>query len=171
MKSHEIIETSQTPALLLWWQWLGVAIATIALLILIRLIIKNKKTTPPTPVQNLAQALHTLTHIRNETFTTRDLATRLSLTTRQYLQAQFNDPALFETHQEFNHRSQDIKKLPLEAASRLSSYLTELANLKYAPDPESPEIQDTLIKNTEDLLRGLDSTVPKNIDPMAPQSH
>jgi len=167
MTGREIIETQHPPQILLWWQWLAIALAVIILLYIIRFIIKKipKQTTPP--VQNLIQALEELENISKENLATRDLATKLSLTTRQYLQAQFLDPALFETHQEFNTRSQDIKKLPQEAAARLTSYLTELSNLKYTPNPESQEHQEALIKNTQTLLTGLDSTIPKNIDPQA----
>lgn len=159
MKLEDIVETSHKPALLLWWQWVGVAIVVLALLLLARMLLKNKKVSPP-PIQNLKDALERLSALKGQDMSTKDLAVSLSLVIRQYIQHQFLDPALFETHEEFHARSQDIKRLPPEAASRLVSYLGELSDLKYAPTPDSREIQDKLFSRTEELLRGLDSTTP-----------
>ena len=167
MKLEDIVETSQKPALLLWWQWLGIAIIFISLLLLLRFFLKNKKISPPKP-DNLKDALDRLARLRDQSIPTKDLAIQLSIIIRAYLQKQFEDTALFETHEEFHARSSHLKRLPPEAASRLTIYLGELSDLKYAPTIDAKAIQSSLLEKTDALLRGLDSTTPRPISSELP---
>lgn len=57
-----------------------------------------------------------------------------SLILRKYLSAAANDPALFETHEEFISRHDSLQALKPEARAAAEAGFTRLASLKYAPE-------------------------------------
>lgn len=139
--------------LLLWWQWLIVALV-VFLLLKIGLILwrrSRKKSLPPLP-DPLVIALDELTHLGSEDQPQSYFATQLSLITRRYLQRAFGDPALFETSEEFHARSSSLQNLPEPAAQQIRSYLEAISQQKYAP-VDADSHHDHLIQQTSELLR------------------
>jgi len=163
---EDIIETPERAPLLLGWQWLLLAFLSILIICAILAYIKHKKNSPTT-ANNLKDALIQLKKIKQSADESNQdsnqLTIELSLLTREYLQGQFRNQSIFQTHQEFIADHQDLEKLPESAREKLSTYLTALAEHKYSPDQHLPAEKNKLIQLTESLLRGIDSTVPKNI--------
>jgi len=160
------METPEKAALLLTWQWLALALLVILIIWLLLTYIKRQKKSS-NKVNNLKKALQRLKEIEESPTTQQNdkrnnqLTIELSLLIREYLQAQLSNKSIFQTHEEFITDHQDLEKLPESARSKLSSYLTSLAQHKYAPNQHLPSQKNKLIRHTESLLRGIDSTVPK----------
>ncbi len=64
----------------------------------------------------------------------RDAAVQASLILRKYLSLAANDPALFETHEEFISRHDALKALTDDARNAAEAGFTRLASLKYAAE-------------------------------------
>ena len=58
----------------------------------------------------------------------------VSLVLRQYLARVMNEPALYETHEEFIGRHDVIKDLSEELKLEITDYFSKLAAIKYGPD-------------------------------------
>ncbi len=163
---EDIIETPERAPLLLGWQWISLAIICVLIIWAIFAFIKHKKNSP-TAANYLKNALTRLKKIeqsaKENNQDSNELTIELSFLTREYLQGQFRNLSLFQTHQEFIADHQDLEKLPESAREKLATYLTALAEHKYSPDQHLPAEKNKLIQLTESLLRGIDSTVPKNI--------
>jgi hypothetical protein len=163
---EDIMETPERAPLLLGWQWLLIVFLCILTIYVILAYIKRKKNSPIT-VNRLKDALLRLKKIEQSTseinYDNNQLSIELSLLTREYLQDQFHNESIFQTHQEFIADHQDLEKLPESAREKLSTYLTALADHKYSPDQHLQAEKNKLIPLTESLLRGIDSTVPKNL--------
>ena len=159
---EDIIETSEKAPILLPWQWLAL---TIAALIIIGIIFayQQRKKNSVSEINNLADSLSRLKEIEQSTIDNNQLTTELSLLTRLYLQNKFKNKSLFQTHQEFISDHQDLEQLPEPAREKLSNYLSSLADHKYSSLHHLPAEKDKLIHLTETLLRGIDSTSPKDI--------
>ena len=85
-------------------------------------------------------------------------ATRISLIIRQYLEAAFDDPALFETNEEFTLRPHALKQLHPDSRIPVTTHLTELSQLKYAPDGQA-DIVVSLIDQAEKILTNIEFNV------------
>jgi len=162
----DIIETNEKAPTLLPWQWLTIIFLGIIVGLAIYAFLKRQKSQQPT-INSLEQALNSLKEIENTSNSKQKdsnwLTIELSLLTRSYLQGQFKNKAIFQTHEEFLADHSDLDQLPAPAREKLSTYLTSLAEQKYAPSPDFPEEKNKLIQLTESLLRGIDSTIPKNL--------
>ena len=64
----------------------------------------------------------------------RETATAVSLALRGYLALSMNEPALYETHEEFIGRHEGLKDLPEEIRSETEAFFGKLAAMKYAPE-------------------------------------
>ena len=163
---EDIMETPERAPLLLGWQWLLLAFLCILIIGAVFAYIRHKKNSAAT-ANNLKNALIRLKKIEQSTNEgnqdSNQLTIELSLLTREYLQGQFRNKSIFQTHQEFIADHQDLEKLPESARKKLSTYLTALAEHKYSPDQHLPTEKNKLIQLTESLLRGIDSTAPKNL--------
>lgn len=162
---QDIIETPEKAPLLLGWQWLVLVILSVLIICLCFAYIKHRKKTTNT-ANNLKRALLRLRKITqsiDNIQNSNQLTIELSLITREYLQGKLRNKSIFQTHQEFIADHEDLDKLPGSSREQLSTYLTTLAEHKYSPDQDLPEEKNKLIQLTESLLRGIDSTVPKNL--------
>ncbi len=168
LEIEDIIETSETANLFIWWQWTLIAIGLLLIVIGLKILFKAKEK-PPTPVNNLKSALKRLNEIEQKDLNNSELATAVSLLTRQYLQHQFNNPSLFQTHQEFinqldkSDQNDELVKIPEAARNEITFYLKVLAEHKYSPNSPAPTEKEKLIRHTGTLLRGVDSTIPRMI--------
>lgn len=64
----------------------------------------------------------------------RESAIRVSMILRRYLARSMNEPALYETHEEFIARHDSLKDLPNDLKCGVAALFSKLAALKYAPD-------------------------------------
>ena len=84
-------------------------------------------------------------------------ATRISLIIRQYLEAAFNDPALFETNEEFTLRESALAQLHPDSREPVTQHLTVLSQLKYAPTGTTDT--DQLITEAESIIANIEINV------------
>lgn len=75
----------------------------------------------------------------------RHAAIQVSLILRRYLAEATNDPALFETHEEFVTRRDSLERLTPAARSACGDGFQQLAALKYAP--EVPDVDPQGVVN------------------------
>lgn len=163
---QDIIETPEKAPILLGWQYLLLLLICILIVCAILAYLKYRKKAS-TSVNNLNKALARLNKIKKIAQTSdqnnldsNQLIIELSLITREYLQGQFRNKSIFQTHQEFLADHQDLEKIPESSRDQLFAYLTTLAAHKYSPDNHLPAEKNKLIQLTESLLRGIHSTPP-----------
>ncbi len=163
IKIEDIIETPEKAPILLGWQWVLLAIFCILVICLIISLLKNKKKSNSS-INHLSKALNRLKAIEQvileKKLDSNHLIIELSLITREYLQGQFRNQSIFQTHQEFISDHQDLEKIPAQARENLASYLTTLANHKYSPNNQLPTEINKLIQHTESLLTGIHAINP-----------
>ena len=105
--------------------------------------------------QEAATALDKIT-----TTQSRDAAVLTSLILRKYLSSAANDPALFETHEEFISRDDGLLALTPDARQAAEAGFTRLASLKYAadlPDASSLEVVNECRLLLETLHHGFEA--------------
>lgn len=124
------------------WAWILLALLLLTGFII--LIIKRKSSaTDPLKLRNAAfnEASNELSQIQTDDV--RTTAVQASLILRKYLSVVADDPALFETHEEFISRQDSLKKLSTQARAAAEAGFTRLASLKYSLD--TPSINETEI--------------------------
>ena len=82
-----------------------------------------------TPLQEALQALRELDA---ELPPMRECALRLSMILRSFLAGQTQDPALYETHEEFSQRMDSLANVPASCQYETRDLLEHLAEFKYA---------------------------------------
>lgn len=141
------------------WPWLTAAVIAVILLLLLWLILKNRK---PAPINLIALRKAAFNEAKTdlETITpstSRETAVLTSLILRKYLSTAANDPALFETHEEFISRHDSLQALTPEAHAAAEAGFTRLASLKYAqeiPSADPVEVIADARKLLETLHQG-----------------
>lgn len=132
---------------------LGVILALV--IILLRKYFFRKKIVPLGPGEIAAEK------IRDILASSPDLKTasvQLSLIFRSYLTGKAEDPALYETQQEFNRRGDALASIPLEFQNPSRELLDQMARLKYEPRSEQDDQKvKELATRTVDLINGIDS--------------
>lgn len=108
----------------------------------------------PTPLET---ALNSLSSLEEKLPPLRECSLQLSLIVRHYLQGQVQDPALFETHEEFSQRLDSLATVPKECQYDTRYLLEQLADLKYAGSHEQDPVRArTLIEQARALLTRID---------------
>ncbi|MGJ8674242.1 hypothetical protein [Rubritalea sp.] len=158
---HDIIETSETVPLFVWWQWALIVLGSLGVLFFLVFILKKSRSATSESVSNLGQAIEKIRQIDLGSTDSNRLASDLSVIVREYLQRQFGDSALFETDEEFHVRSKELDTLPDQAADKLRQYLSDLSQHKYAPNHNHPAALEGYVTKAEELIKGIDSTVPR----------
>ena len=138
------------------WPWFAVAAVIIVLAILTAWFFqrKNKPVIDPLTLRNAAFAEAIAALAGTATDSAREAAVHCSLILRRYLSAAANDPALFETHEEFISRHDALQALTPETRATTGRVFERLAALKYAP--EIPDASSTeVIAESRSLLETL----------------
>lgn len=106
---------------------------------------------PPTPLEI---ALAHLRELEQQLPPLRECGLRVSLIIRQFLQGTVQDPALYETHEEFSRRIDALVSVPEECRYDTRFLLEQLAELKYAGSQEqNPEQARRIVEQASALLR------------------
>ena len=142
-----------------WWFLLAVGIGIILLVVIIYFIFRKKSETKRRKTL-LDKARERLKQLKSEAEgeQPQTIAIRISLIIRQYLEAAFNDPALFETNEEFTLRPHALEKLHPDSRVAVTTHLAELSQLKYAPDASSDHISG-LIDQAGEILANIEFNV------------
>ena len=138
-----------------WWVWALVATGVIAATILV--ILRLRHPHPNKQRANLLEETYArLAKLKKEspTLALEEIATKASLIIRRYLEIAFHDPALFETNEEFTLRPHALEKIHPDCREPITSYLTNLSQLKYAPSQS--DRPQAIIDGAEDLLAQLE---------------
>jgi hypothetical protein len=137
--SFELVESRDAIDLVPRWEpqawWFFAASAVVAVAILAFLLLRRKK-----PAVDLSkekreayfEAKSDLGKLGDVDL--RDTTIRVSIILRRYLARSMNEPALFETHEEFIARHYGLKDLPDDMRSEVGGFFSKLAAFKYAPD-------------------------------------
>lgn len=109
-------------------------------------------------VSPLESALAALAQLEEELPPLRPCALRLSLLLRTYLAGCTEDPALYETQEEFSQRMDSLAGVPAALRPELRELLDELAGYKYAAEQQTDGTPcRALTERARDLLLRLDA--------------
>lgn len=157
-KNFQLMESSSVEALIPKAEtpWLWIAIAAVLLVVLIVWLIRRrlKRATDPASIREAAfndaiAALDTIPH--NDAHTA---ALDSSMILRKYLSITAEDPALFETHEEFVSRHDALQKIPQATRDEVAAIFSRLATIKYAPDAASANAEK-IVGDSRHLLHAL----------------
>ena len=142
------------PPLLLWWQWVLLAIGVLIGLVLIFIVIKLSKK----KVQNallpspLAQAEDKLHEMSKKEVNQKELSLSLSLILREYITLRFDCPTLFQTNEEINAHHLDALEISEEREQEATQFINQLEHLKYRSNQEQSLIPQEIINSLRMLL-------------------
>lgn len=132
-----------------------VVLLAAALLYLRRQRLAKRAAQAVTPLETALQALAAL---EEELPPLRLCALRLSLLLRTYLAGCAQDPALYETQEEFSQRMDSLENIPRPFRPELHDLLDELASFKYVAESDASNTGcPAYISRTRDLLQRLDT--------------
>lgn len=166
-----MLQIPYTPGI---WEWSALGAVIILIAVVVVLIVRKKKVPvlPPTPEQIARRQIQALGERKPGL---RESSTELSLILRSYLTGKSQDPALFETHQEFNKRADALASLPDTLQGTVRDLLQSMAHLKYSPNSSSDDARiQSLFSQTLDLIAKIEQAAarqPKQsqTDPVRPQ--
>ncbi len=132
-ESRDAIDLVPTWDPQLWWIFAAVAVIA-AIVLLVVLLLRKKPVVDPLKEKREAYLEAKAAFSEGEVSDPRESAIQVSMILRRYLARSMNEPALFETHEEFISRHDGLKDLPDELKSELGAFFSKLAAAKYAPD-------------------------------------
>ncbi|MDD6813702.1 MAG: hypothetical protein PUD60_04815 [Akkermansia muciniphila] len=121
-----------------YWLWGGVAAGVLLLLFAVVWFLRRSRRAvvlPPLP-SPAEQAVALLQALAVELPPLGACGVRVSLILRNFLAGETQDPALFETHEEFSRRLDSLSGVPESCRLTTLRLLDDLAALKYAPHQE-----------------------------------
>ena len=157
-KKFQLMESSSVEALIPKAEtpWLWIAIGAVLLVALIVWLIRRrlKRATDPASIREAAfkdaiAALDAISHSDAHA-----AALDSSMTLRKYLSITAEDPALFETHEEFVSRHDALKKIPQSTRDEVAAIFSRLASIKYAPDAANANAEK-IVGDSRQLLHAL----------------
>lgn len=136
---------------------IGAALLLVIALLLVFLLRRRKRALAEDPKARRRAALEEACRAfeKISAANAREAAVATSLILRKFLSVAVNDPALFETHEEFISRRDALAALQSGAREACSTGFSRLARLKYAP--EVPNVEPgQVISESRELLQTLD---------------
>jgi len=154
-----LVEPAQSadliPTTLGWEAWcIIVTLGILALLLILLLWWKLSKRGRPESINQAALAyngaLAKLAICPSQQLTA--TATECSIILRRYLADLTDDPAIYETHEEWVSRHHSIEAFCQQHRDRIHSFFSELAVWKYSPSDHGDD-PATIIERSRDLLK------------------
>ncbi len=141
------------------WVWIIVLITLIIIGLKVYLYIRRKKLARAaiiTPAQIAAREINELCASHP---TLKHAAVGFSLILRKYLVGETEDPALYETQQEFNRRANALTALPEHLQAPTRDLLDRMATLKYEPNTANDDsVVKELATGTLQLIENIEAT-------------
>lgn len=129
----------------------GIALILAALALVLWLRCKKKKAIPPITPEEIA--LRKLRDLETNLPPLKECSLELSMVLRSFLTGKAQDPALYETHEEFSMRMDSLSGLPASCQSGIRLLLEELAAMKYKEHTQDDAAQArALIERTRTLI-------------------
>lgn len=158
--TFELLEPTSPEALVphSWVEpWMYFAAASLVVLAMVALVVfRNKKVKPadPAAIREAAyrDALTALDGIGD--IPPREAAVISSLVVRKYLSIAANDPALFETHEEYLSRDKALHNFSEEARASAAAGFSFLAAMKYSAETPDMDVK-VLVGDSRALLETL----------------
>jgi len=137
---------------LTWWFWLVVVLTIVSLTLLIAFLCRKKSASRHQRTL-LDKARKRLAEVKAASGKTspETIATNISLVLREYLEAAYDDPALFETNEEFSLRPHALQKIHPGCREPVARHLEQLSEMKYSPGAKNEQIL-SLVDRTDELL-------------------
>jgi len=136
------------------WMILTAAAVLLVLVVVFLIFRKRKAAADPLAARNAAYQEAGGALGKMNALQARDAAVQSSLILRKYLSVAADDPALFETHEEFVSRHDALKALNEDARRKSESGFARLASLKYAA--EIPDLNPSeVVHESRELLETL----------------
>lgn len=137
----------------LWIPAMWFFIASLVIAGIFLLIWRLRRKHAPAPLTQEVIALKKLEELEQQLPPLRECSLRLSLILRSYLTGETQDPALFETHEEFSHRLDALSKVPEDFQYDTRFLLEGLADLKYSGvTDQDPVRARNFIEQTRSLI-------------------
>lgn len=147
-----------------WLLWGGIAAVCLVIGIIIFLIVRKKQKTQhiPTPEEI---AMNRLAELQQAMPDLRACSLELSMTLREYLCGKTQDPAMFETHEEFSRRLDSLSAIPRECQYGTRMLLEKFAEMKYAGRQENaPQLVTSLIDETKNIILSIQAAQQKEAE-------
>lgn len=142
-----------------FWRNVGIGLGVAILLAAVALFFvwrRRRSRTIQAPLSAEQRALEALDALQSRKLPLHDFSLELSLLLREYVTGETQDPALFETHEEFSRRFDALASVPPNFRRELNSLLSELAALKYAPPTEGgAQADERMIERARALITGI----------------
>ncbi len=154
-------EALETGGISPWLLWGGIIVLLIIIRWGIHIIINKRRNniTPPTAEEIALQRLETL---REQQPNMRACGLELSMILREYLAGKTEDPALYETHEEFSRRLDALTAIPRECQYATRMLLEKFVELKYAGRQDNaPQLVADLINETEQNILNIQEAQQK----------
>ena len=157
-KNFQLMESSTVEALIpkaeTPWLWIIIGVVLVASLIFWLIRRRMKRAKDPANIREAAfndaiTALDAISHCDAHA-----AALESSMILRKYLSITAEDPALFETHEEFVSRHDALQKIPQSTRDEVAAIFNRLAMIKYAPDSINTNAE-TIIGDSRQLLHAL----------------
>lgn len=157
-KNFQLMESSTVEALIpkaeTPWLWIIIGVVLVASLIFWLIRRRLKRAKDPANIREAAykDAIAAFDAIpQNDPHAA---ALESSMILRKYLSITAEDPALFETHEEFVTRHDALQKIPQSMRDEVASIFSRLATIKYAPDAANANAEK-IIGDSRQLLHAL----------------
>lgn len=148
-----LIPKAETP-----WLWIIIGVVLVTSLIFWLICHRMKHAKDPANIREAAfkDAIAALDAIpQNDPHSA---ALESSMILRKYLSITTEDPALFETHEEFVSRHDALQKISQAMRDEVAAIFSRLATIKYAPDAANAN-DEAIVGDSRQLLHALRATL------------
>jgi heme exporter protein D len=148
VNSFELIESRDTIDLVPHWEpqvwWYFAAAGLVIVIVLLVMVLGRKRAVGDAHKEKREAYIEAKKDFeKTQAVGVRETAVRVSVILRRYLARSMQEPALYESHEEFVSRHDALKDLPEDVRQSVAVFFARLAELKYAPEPplaEPPQI-------------------------------
>lgn len=133
VETREALNLVPTWEMQAWW-FLAAGLALLILAVVLFVVRRKKVFLDPHREKREAYAAAKKQLESMEETGSREAATATSLALRIYLARSMNEPALYETQEEFVARHEGLKDLPEDIRFETGAFFNHLATMKYAPE-------------------------------------
>ena len=151
---HENVRTDEvfdSPGLF-WWQWLLISLAILGLLVIIILLLKTKKQTPPKLPSAIGVFDQAVAALPTNQMAQNEFALALSKIIREYLCHSRQSNSIHETNEEINDSLLISLSTSEPTKAELLEFLNDLETLKYGDLAANNSQPESILRNAHLLI-------------------